>query len=214
MNEYSNPSDPMYIPPRAKIEDAATLYARIERDLYIETVKGGRFYIEHPEFDIEVMAHAMANQCRYTGHVSSFYSVAEHSVLVSKLMEHLKLGDPFEGLMHDGAEAFISDIAAPWKVLLPDYKRIEAKIELPLRRHFNIPEILTPGCKEADWLALFLEAKQLMATKAADWTAPPGIKERAEEIKNNPSFQVFALEPAAARAYFLQRYKDLSNART
>jgi hypothetical protein len=193
--------------------DAATLYAREERDLYIETVKGGKFFINHPEFDIEVMAHAMAHQCRYTGHVSSFYSVAEHSVLVSKLMEHLKLGDPFEGLMHDGAEAFISDIAAPWKVLLPDYKKVEAMIEGPLRKHFNLPATLTSGCKEADWLALFLEAKQLMVSKADAWTAPPGIKDRAEEIKDLPQFQVFALEPAAARAYFLQRYKDLSNAR-
>lgn len=190
--------------------DAATLYAREGRDLYIETVKGGKFYINHPEFDIEVMAHAMAHQCRYTGHVRNFYSVAEHSVLVSNLMEVLDLGNPFEGLMHDGAEAYISDIAAPWKVLLPDYKRVEAMIEGPLRRHFGVPEILTAGAKQADWLALFLEAKELMVSRADDWTAPPGIKDQAEAIKNNPRFKIFALEPEAARRYYLKRYLEIA----
>src|SRR4051812_16341267 len=72
-------------------------------------------------YDIKAIAHALSNLCRYTGHSKRFYSVAEHCVLVSRLV------DPrfaFEGLMHDASEAFCGDVASPLKKLLPGYARI------------------------------------------------------------------------------------------
>lgn len=197
-----------------KMEDAATLYKRVERALYIETVKGNKFYIDDPAFDIEEMAHALAHQCRYTGHTREFYSVAEHSVLVSRIVQVMGLGDPFEGLMHDGAEAYLSDIAAPWKALLPDYKKLEAKIEGPMREWLNLPPTLGNGIKQADWLALFLEAKVLIPSGAKDWVAPDGIVGTAEGIRHHPLLGIHCWNPDAARERFLQRYNELSNART
>lgn len=166
----------------APMINAADYYKQNEVEPYIELYNGERFYIYRPHFDIDVIAHGLAKNCRYTGQCKRFFSVAEHSVLVAKLMEDLNLGDPFEGLMHDGTEAYLSDLAAPWKALLPDYKKLEAQIELPLRRHFGLPDTITAGCKRADWLALFIEANTLMATKAKDWIAPDGIKEQAAEL--------------------------------
>lgn len=187
------------------IQTAADYYKAHELDPYIETASGKKFFIEHPEFDIDDITHALSNQCRYTGHSSKFYSVAEHSVLVSRIMRLLDLGDPFEGLMHDAAEAYLSDIAAPWKALLPDYKLLEAKIEVPLRRHFTLPETITSGCKRADWIALFVEARELVPSKAVDWIAPGDIKEVAASIK----LPIWGFQPAYARRIFMDEFHEL-----
>lgn len=191
--------------------NAADYYKANEISLYIETLTGNRFYIEKPTFRLDDIAGALAKQCRFTGHVSRFYSVAEHSVLVAKLMQHLDLGDPFEGLMHDGSEAYLADIAAPWKAMLPDYKVLEAKVEGPLRAHYGLPATITPGCKEADWLALFIEASALMPTKAKDWIAPGDLKERAYRLATDKAlFPIAGWLPGPAEALFREAYKRFS----
>lgn len=55
------------------------------------------------------IAHALANTCRFHGHCSKYYSVAEHSVLMAD-----RTGTK-EGLLHDAAEAYIGDLAGPIK---------------------------------------------------------------------------------------------------
>src|SRR5262245_14828098 len=54
-------------------------------------------------FTIEDIAHGLSNICRYSGQCKRFYSVAEHSLLVSEVAE----GFEFAALLHDAAEAFI-----------------------------------------------------------------------------------------------------------
>lgn len=191
----------------APLATAAEHYKAKEIALYIETVSGQKFFIDNPVFDIKDITHALAHQCRYTGHSKQFYSVAEHSILVSHLVEDLGLGDPFEGLMHDAAEAYLSDIAAPWKVLLPDYKKLEARIEGPLRQWAEVPEVLSEGVKRADWLALFIEARSLMPTRAVDWIAPEGIKEQAADLH----YEIRCFTPRFAAAQFAHRYVALAS---
>lgn len=172
---------------------------------YIETMSGQKFFINNPVFDIKDISHALAHQCRYTGHCKQFYSVAEHSLLVARITEDLGLGDPFEGLMHDAAEAYLSDIAAPWKAFLPDYKALETKIEGPLRQWAELPETLSDGIKRADWLALLIEARQLMPSMGIDWAAPEGIKEQADDLH----YEVRCFSPHFAKTQFWHRYADL-----
>ena len=53
---------------------------------WIETYSGKRFYILDPrpqDVDIVDIAHALSLLTRFTGHTREFYSVAQHSVLVS-----------------------------------------------------------------------------------------------------------------------------------
>lgn len=190
------------------MQNAAEYYRDNEIDLYIETASGKRFYFNRPDFDIQDIAHATSMQCRFTGHTARFYSVAEHNVLVSQLCEYLGMGDPFEGLMHDAQEAYLSDIAAPWKVMLPDYKGIEHKLETALRKWAGIQgEKLASGVKRADWIALFIEAHYLIPSRAAEWIAPDGIKEQAALLA--PNWPVLCWWPDKAKEAFLRRYEIL-----
>lgn len=195
------------------MKDGTAFYSENEKTLFIETMLGRKFYLldDKPRFDVVEIAHALSMQCRYTGHTARFYSVAEHSVLVAYIMKRFELGDPFEGLMHDATEAYLSDIASPWKALLPDYKRLEKGLEAKARVFFGLPALITDGCKMADWIALFVEAYQLIPSKALDWPAPPGVKERASEfIKGDMSH--LGLPPLEANRTFMRTFNALAPA--
>jgi hypothetical protein len=56
---------------------------------------------------IEDVAHSLAFQCRYNGHCKRFFSIAEHSVIMSQQDGGLS------GLLHDAHEAYIGDIIRP-----------------------------------------------------------------------------------------------------
>src|SRR5258707_6177159 len=85
-------------------------------------------------FTIEHIAVGLAHICRYSGQCNGFYSVAEHSLLVSDTA----VGFELEALMHDAAEAFLGDITRPLKQMLPDYKRIEGEVERAIFSRFGI----------------------------------------------------------------------------
>lgn len=90
-----------------------------------QTHSGVAWNILHPDPEavrIEDIAHALSNQCRYNGHTSEFYSVAEHSVRVSSC---LPPKHQLAGLLHDAAEAYVGDIVRPLKPLLKEFKGIE-----------------------------------------------------------------------------------------
>ena len=71
----------------------------------ISTRSGRRLYLHNPnpsQILIDDIAHGLAHQCRFNGQTNQFYSVAQHSVMVSSILPlELKLA----GLLHDAAEA-------------------------------------------------------------------------------------------------------------
>lgn len=71
------------------------------------------------------LAQALGNVCRFNGHCRHHYSVAQHSVLVSSIIEW-DGGTPEEalqGLLHDAEEAYIADLTRPFKLLLLEAAR-------------------------------------------------------------------------------------------
>ena len=168
----------------------------------------GRFNLHDPSFDERAIAHALGQLTRYNGHGAKFYSVAEHSLMVAGLMQSLGFGDPFEGLMHDATEAYLSDIPAPFKRQLPDWKAIDAKLDLELRKHYKLPEHKTVGCKKADWLALFIEAYHLVPGQGADFEDPLGLRHEALQlVHGRPPWRVQGLDPVPAGTLWLEAFR-------
>lgn len=91
-------------------------------------LSGGFFDFEKPEdsiYTIEDIANGLCRQYRFGGHVLYPITVAQHSVILSKMVEpELALA----ALLHDGSEAFIGDIVRAAKGLLPDYRMLEESI--------------------------------------------------------------------------------------
>lgn len=149
-------------------------------DCYIKVNPSGGYFHLHAEGDtseihILDIASAISRQCRFTGHLLpefDHYSVAEHCVLVSALLKKMGADTQlqFAGLMHDAAEAYLSDIAAPFKRELGSYYEVEAKIEKRINKKYGIN--LTPHAhdmlKKADWIALWIEAKQIIVRDPAE----------------------------------------------
>lgn len=184
---------------------------------YIETSIGRKFYLlaEHPGFNIAEIAHALSNACRYGGHCNQFYSVAEHSVLVSEIAEELNLCDPFEALMHDASEAYICDIPGPWKYLLPDYQKLEEVLERKLQDFFKLPS-KTTGCKHADLIALMVEGRVLLTSRGEtmiEGGIPACYGPAADAWIAIHGRSIFNLTPAGARTSFMHRYEKLMRKR-
>ncbi|HAL7474263.1 TPA: deoxyribonucleoside 5-monophosphate phosphatase [Escherichia coli] len=56
---------------------------------FIKTFSGKHFYydrINKDDIDINDIAVSLSNICRFAGHLSHFYSVAQHAVLCSQLV--------------------------------------------------------------------------------------------------------------------------------
>lgn len=94
-------------------------------EVWMPTFSGGKFHIFNPQIDelrIEDIAHALSQKCRYNGMTRLFYSVAEHSVCVARLVYN-SLGEDIDqkinlraclwGLLHDAPEAYIGDWTRP-----------------------------------------------------------------------------------------------------
>lgn len=174
------------------------------------------FRLDKPVFHIGDIAHALAMCCRFNGHINSFYSVAQHSIIVASLMEDLDLGNPLEGLLHDGTEAYLSDVPAPFKQCLPDWRAIDARLETELRKTYGLPEKKTDGCKTADWYALFMEAYTLLPGQGEDFMDPLNLRPVALDLLHSEPGRPYRLHyelsasytPRESRNRFLNRFDE------
>lgn len=171
----------------------------------IRTYTGRAFEPLNPDPDaivIEDIAHALANNCRFTGHVNWHYSVAQHCVYVSEIVP-----DEYAltGLLHDASEAYLSDVARPIKQQ-PEfgdvYLRYEAGIEEAIASRFGIVYPYPSEVKDADNALLVTEARDLMyGTKGWD-----PFLQTIEPL----DLTIEKLTPDEAEARFLARYSELS----
>jgi len=144
-------------------------------DLYIETFTGKRLYVLNPSKEavcIDDIAHALANNCRYNGHTKKFYSVAEHCcILADYVLNRANLG-PIEALrtlLHDSAEAYITDVPKPFKQELPDYQAIERRLEAVVLPAFGFSSKLPAYLKELDRRVVRDERMQAMSRSGNTW---------------------------------------------
>lgn len=156
------------------------------------------------DFCIEDIAHSLSNICRYNGHTKRFYSVAEHSILVSKqLPEHLQL----TGLLHDSTEAYIMDIPRPFKHICKmneiDFSEVELRLFSRLASKFGLVDPLPSEVKEADLKMLSTEYRDLMKKNNPDhWEGLPEPYDINEIINQDFAYRTDEL--------FLFRYRELT----
>lgn len=178
------------------------------RGPWVETYTGSRFFPFTPRGDeirIEDIAHSLANQCRFNGHCPKFYSVAEHSVLVSRLVpEEVALW----GLLHDAAEAYISDITRPIKAFLYvkwpiDFRSIfdvEDIILFTLASRFGLEPRAPASVFDADQRALVTEFRCFFPRSEL-----PGLACVAPT-----SLPIGCQPPEVAERLFLERFAELN----
>lgn len=183
---------------------------------FIETYTGLCFYPYDviPKFNITDIAHALSMCTRYNGHALKFYSVAEHSILVSDIMHHIaacqkRQCNPMEGLMHDATEAYLSDVPAPFKQYLHDWKRFDSQLEIKIRTWMGFPEKRPAEVKTADWIALFIEAKHLLPSGGSVFPDPENLRPRALKLCN--TFPLNYWRPEDAELKFLIRFQQINH---
>jgi uncharacterized protein len=112
------------------------------------------------------IAWALSQICRFGGQSLEFYSVAQHSILVSELVpDEYK----FAALLHDAAEAYVGDMVGPLKKLIPDFKTIEKRCEAVIFQKFGVTMPLDPCIKHADLRMLRTEQRDLTAGSSDNW---------------------------------------------
>lgn len=171
---------------------------------YIRTFTGRKLYwdrIAEHDYNIEDIAHALSMKCRWSGHTSKFFSVAQHSVLVAALVppEH-----QLNALLHDASETYMPDFPSPLKWYLRDLgfmvlSDIEKDVERAIAAKFKL-QYPRPACiKVADL--------QLLATEHRD------LMPHGEETAAMQDFLPNTLEPWApgiAECRFLGMYERLT----
>lgn len=177
---------------------------KVRKGSPIETYTGKDFFPLDPrEEDIEIrdIAHSLSLLCRFNGHCNRFYSVAEHSVRVVDCLRS-RLSEIYTGtndngwnmawlraLLHDAAEAYVSDVPRPTKQDLPEYKKIEDNIAEVIYARYSVSNedlanfAWNSGClykltdvhediAACDMILLATEARDLGLNSKGEWDIP------------------------------------------
>lgn len=132
---------------------------------------------------LEDIAISLSRRARWGGHTHTFYSVAEHSCRVAKLVYALAIGAGLlvshakclsrAGLFHDGHEAVTGDTPTPVKVAFgrPAVEAVASRLDVAIAAAFDFDAGLfdDPLVKFADAIMLATEARDLMPPSPRDW---------------------------------------------
>lgn len=162
------------------------------------------------DISIVDIAHSLSNQCRFTGHTSEFYSVAQHSVLVTNMVPDK---DKLWGLLHDASEAYLADLARPIKRdygdLADAYSAAERRLMHAVALRFDLAldgfstdkHGVPDAVKEADNLVLKAEMLNLMPASCT-----VGIESDEES-----DFEITPWSPKNAKTNFLIMFAELTD---
>lgn len=176
---------------------------------WIQLISGEPFWpLDARPEDIHIsdIAWSLGMQCRFGGHCLRRYSVAEHSVLVSRLVPPKYA---LWGLLHDATEAYLVDLPRPIKRCLPEYSRHEDDLARVIAERFGLPWPMPEDVKIADTGALLIERAQLMAGSRIPWSYP-GAHIEAKWATRATSMRLDCWSPRRGCIEFLKRWEELS----
>ena len=161
---------------------------------------GTRFWPLEPDpsrIHLEDIAHHLSNICRYAGAVSSFYSVAQHCVILcdygpQEIKKWL--------LMHDSSEYATSDMPAPIKYQeeMRKYREAESRIMAAVCDRFGLDPIEP---EEVHYLDMAIRVNEMRDLKGRE---PRKYEPDPLDI---PPIKTWL--PPRAKKEFLKRAKEL-----
>lgn len=136
------------------------------------------------EIHLEDIARALSRIARFGGHTTHFYSVAEHCVNCLTAFSMHAAGniftDPYlngiarDILLHDAAEAYLGDVTSPLKAVLPEYRRLEARMHAAIMARFELSGEAQEWVKRVDLEMLALEKHELLPL-SPPWPVTDGV---------------------------------------
>jgi len=185
----------------------------------IDTASGVRLNLDGPRpSDIQIadVAGGLSRVCRFGAQSLEYYSVAQHALLVQRLV--VEAGHPelaLVALHHDSHEAYLCDIPKPLKRKISRstdaYDRTCDALDLAISEAFDFewPEQGSPeqrAIKDADRQALLMEAARLLFDHGEALRRDLGIGE--EEFRNLAPLED-PLPPEKAKERFLEVHAEL-----
>src|SRR5262249_55547179 len=159
------------------------------------------------EVDIDDVARALSNQCRFGGNCRVFYSVAQHACLVADLVEARGADAETQlwALLHDASEAYLVDLPHPLKhrsELGRLYAAAEEGLQAAICERFGLATTPPPLIKEVD-RALLATERRAVAQVAWEWPELEGVEPLDLEIE--------PWLPEQAYEEFLARYAQVES---
>ena len=150
---------------------------------------------------IEDIAHGLSNICRFAGQTREFYSVAQHSVVVSLVTPK---EDACWGLLHDASEAYLGDVL--WGIkngysCFDVYRDLERKFQGAVNRAFHLLGICPESVFEADRIALSAETRDLFDGGR--------IKVLCRHVREGEVSIIQPWSPSIAKSSFLARWEEV-----
>lgn len=143
---------------------------------YITTYTGIRFYPSAPDAEgicIEDIAHALSLLTRGNGHVSRFWSVAQHSILCASeaAAREWPVRLVLACLLHDASECYLSDVPRPFKNKLTGYREHEEQLLKMIYTRYLGSELTDQEkrmVREIDDGALYYDLKELLHNEQSE----------------------------------------------
>ena len=173
--------------------------------------------LEPSPLDIEIgdIAHGLARVARWNGQTRGdhAFSVAQHSVLVERLVSDLSPGQTRQArlmaLLHDAPEYVVGDLISPFKAAVGiNYKALEERLQAAVHQRFglsaHVPPALKTLFKKADHISAYYEATQLAGFEEKEARRLFGAPPRTMKTP-----RLTPLGTADAQSQFLERFHRL-----
>jgi 5'-deoxynucleotidase YfbR-like HD superfamily hydrolase len=172
------------------------------------TFSGVQFWPLDPrpeEVFLADVAHALSRVCRYGGHCLDFYSVAQHSVMVSEIVPpELAL----HGLFHDAEEAYTGDLIRPLKVGLREvttaWDEMADRVTAAVAARFGLREL-----SDAEWAEIKSADNTALSTERRDLVRDVGREWRVSKSHPPLARRIVPVERDEAKSLFLARFAEL-----
>lgn len=170
----------------------------------VPTLSGQRVNVLNPDpstIRIVDISAGLSNCCRFVGQLASFYSVAQHSVVVSRIVQPRLAA---YGLLHDATEAYMHDLGPAVKNLVgPLYRPVEDHLQEVIFRAFGLAPLSAEDKALLKWAD-----RQANAAEMRHFGIAP-VEPLAHGLESTLDEPIIPLDPRPARQAFLDQFNTL-----